>query len=147
MTGREILAVVMRRLSVSLNAQPAMTVTRTSVASARLVYLIVLSKRIKYPFGRSRIAYIGTTRQGVRRLATSMSTKAERALREHGVRDFETRVVTCKGRQRVQTWKKLERGLLLTFREMHGAVPEFNIQGSRMRRLDEFTYFSELRLR
>jgi hypothetical protein len=30
---------------------------------------------------------------------------------------------------------------------MHGAVPEFNIHGSRMRRLDEFTYFSEVRLR
>src|SRR5260370_17476460 len=137
----------MRRLNVSLNAHPAMTVTRASVASERLVYFIVLSKRINYPSGRSRIAYIGTTRQGVRRLATSMTTKAERALRKHGVRDFAIRVVTCKGRQRVQTWRKLERGLLLTFRQIHVAVPQFNIQGTKIRRLDEFDYFSEVRLR
>jgi hypothetical protein len=137
----------MRRLSVLLNAQPAMTVTRASVASERLVYLIVLSKRINYPFGASRIAYIGTTKKGVRRLATSMSTKAERALRKHGVRDFAIRVVTCTGRQRVQTWRKLERGLLLTFRERYGSVPEFNVHGTKMRRLDEFDYFSEARLR
>jgi hypothetical protein len=145
--SHEIVRGVMRRLSVLLNAQPAMTVTRASVASERLVYLIVLSKRIKYPFGTSRIAYIGTTKKGVRRLATSMSTKAERALRKRGVRDFAIRVVTCKGRQRVQTWRKLERGLLLTFRERYGAVPEFNVHGTKMRRLDEFGYFSEARLR
>lgn len=108
-----------------------MTVTRASVASDRLVYVIVLTKRIKYPFGRSRIAYIGTTKRGVRRLATSMSTKAERALRKHGVREFAIRIVTCKGRRRVQTWKKLERGLLLTFREMHGAVPESTLKAPK----------------
>ncbi len=123
-----------------------MTVTRAIVANERLVYLIVLSKRITYPFGRSRIAYIGTTKKGVRRIATSMSTKADRALRKHGVREFAIRVVSSKGRRRVQTWR-LERGLLLTFREMHGGVPEFNVHGTRMRRTDEFAYFSEVRLR
>jgi len=47
----------------------------------------------------------------------------------------------------METWKKLERALLLTFRQEYGDVPKCNTQGKRMRWRDERNYFTEGRLR
>ena len=46
----------------------------------------------------------------------------------------------------MKTWRKLERGLLLTFREEYGAVPRCNTQGKGMSWSDECDYFSYARL-
>ena len=45
-----------RRLRVKLNRKHAMTVTRVSLGGERLVYVIQAQKKLKYPWGRSRIA-------------------------------------------------------------------------------------------
>ena len=135
------------KLRISLNRDSALTVTRLSVESDRLVYVIVVERPRKYRHGRSKIVYIGTTKRGVARVAQSAAAKAEAVLRQHGVKRFDVRIVTCRPRQRVKTWRKLERAMLLTFREVFGEVPELNTQGTGIRELDEFDYFSRSRVR
>lgn len=138
----------MRRLGVSLKARPALHVTRVSLDNKKMVYVIVASKKLRYRHGtRSQIAYIGTTRNGASRMAQSAASLTDRVLRRHGVKSFDVRVITCHPRQGVKTWRKLERALLLVFRETYGRVPECNTQGKRIRELDEFKYFSKERLR
>lgn len=43
----------------------------------------------------------------------------------------------------MKTWAKLERGLLLCFRECFGEVPECNSHGKKMKVTDEFYYFAK----
>lgn len=138
----------MRRLKISLRRQAALQVTRVSLHSDKMVYVIVANKRLKYEWGtRSKIAYVGTTKNGVSRMAQSAASLADRVLAKHGVTSLDVRVITCRPRQRVKTWRKLERALLLVFRETYGRVPEWNTQGKRIRATDEFTYFARERLR
>jgi hypothetical protein len=132
-----------RRIRVSLKRDEALRATRVTIGKDRLVYLLIADKRLKYKNGKSRIAYIGTTKKGVARIAQSVATRAEDILGLHGVRTFHARIVTCGPRQRVKTWAKLERGLLLCFRDRFGEVPRFNSQGKRMKVTDEFYYFAK----
>ncbi len=124
----------------------ALRATRVTVGKKKLVYLLIADKRLKYKNGKSRIAYIGTTKKGVARIAQSAAARAEDILKLHGVRTFHARILTCNPRQRVKTWIKLERGLLLCFRERFGEVPKCNSQGKRMKEVDEFYYFAKKHL-
>ncbi len=135
-----------KRLRVSLKRDEALRATRVTVGKMKLVYLLIADKRLKYGDGKSRIAYIGTTKNGVARIAQSVATRAEDILNLHGVRAFHARIVTCNPRQRVKTWTKLERGLLLCFRERFGEVPKFNSHGKRTKETDEFDYFAKKNL-
>jgi hypothetical protein len=63
-----------------------------------------------------------------------------------GVQSFTVRVVSSQARQRVETWKKLERALLLVFKEKFGEVPHCNSHGRGMRPRDEFEYFQRARI-
>jgi len=136
-----------RRLTISLKTGHAMRVSRLSVGSTRLVYVIVQNKQIQYRWGRSYVAYIGTTEKGIDRIAQSAATKAPDVLRAHGVDRFEVRVVTSRPRQRVKTWKKLERAMLLAFREMFGEVPKHNVHGKNITEVDEFDLFARERVK
>src|SRR5207302_1098835 len=119
-----------------------MQFTRLSVGNQNLVYVILLGKTIKYRFGRrSHIAYIGTTSRGVDRIAASAAAVAPRVLSLHGVKEFSVRLVTCTPRRRVRTWRKLERAMLLAFRERYGDIPRLNTQGRNIRETDEFKIF------
>jgi hypothetical protein len=135
-----------RKLAVSLKRDEALRATRVSVGRSKLVYLLVADKKLKYKRGKSRIAYIGTTKKGVARIAQSVAARAEDILSLHGVRTFHARIVTCRPRQRVATWKKLERALLLRFRDRFGEVPKCNSQGGKMKPTDELNYFAPARL-
>jgi hypothetical protein len=132
---------MVRRLKLSLKSAPALQATRVTIGKSKLVYVLVADKPLNYMYGRSRIAYIGTTKKGVDRIAQSVAARAEDILSLHGVRSFEARVVTCKPRRKVETWKKLERAMLLKFREAFGEVPECNSKGKKMKESDEFRYF------
>ena len=134
-----------KRLSVRLCPVHAMTVTRVSLGDSKLAYAILANKPLKYRFGKSRIAYIGTTKKGIARFAVSAAGKAENVLNLHGVWEMEVRIVTCGVRQNVQTWAKLERALLLVFREMYGEMPRCNAQVPR--ESDEFRYFKRERIK
>lgn len=136
----------LRRLTVSLKHQVALTVERVPLDGQKLVYVLVQDKKHKYRKGRSRVVYIGTTKNGWGRVAQSAAAKADAILGGRGVRKFTARVVTCRSRQRVKTWLKLERALLIAFKAVYGEVPALNTQGRRIKELDEFRYFKRVRL-
>jgi hypothetical protein len=46
-------------------------------------------------------------------VAQSVAYRAGDILSIHGVRSFEARILTARGRQGVQMWRKLERAMLL----------------------------------
>ena len=130
-----------KRLTVSLRPGHAMEVTRLSVGKKRLVYVILAERPLKYPWGRSRVAYIGTTKKGMGRIAQSVAARAQDVLGLYGVRKFHVRIVTCAPRPNVKTWEKLERAMLLAFRHKYGAVPKCNKVGKNTRFRDERNYF------
>lgn len=130
------------RLKLSLKKEHALEVTRIAIGSQKVVYVLTANKKLKYRLGSSAIAYIGTTKKGVLRIAQSTAAKAEEILGEHGIKKITARVMTCGVRKRVKTWVKLERALLLEFRSTYGEVPKFNSQGSHMQWTDELNYFS-----
>jgi len=135
-----------RKLTIRIGARPAITITREATRSHRLVYIAKANRALKYPFDRSKIVYIGTTRKGVGRIAASASQQARRRLDVHGVKSLEFFVVTCKPLQRLRTWSKLESALLITFKREFGAVPVGNTMGKNRRWRDELEYFTERRL-
>lgn len=135
-----------KRLRVSLKRDEALRATRVTLRKEKLVYLLIADKRIRYKKGKSRIVYIGTTKRGVARIAQSAAARAEAILQLNGVRTFHARIVTCNPRQKVKTWIKLERGLLLCFRERFGEVPRCNSHGKGIREVDEFYYFAKRKL-
>jgi hypothetical protein len=132
----------LRRLSLSIKRDRALIATSVSIGKHRLVYVLIADKRLKYPKGRSRIAYIGTTKHGLSRIARSVATRADKILSIPGVKSFDARIVICKKRKNVSTWKKLERALLIEFRSRHEKTPECNVHGKNMKETNEFRYFS-----
>src|ERR1700730_9357188 len=86
-----------------------------------MVYILVANKPYKYPNGkrRSRIIYIGTTRKGAGRPATSAVNKASEAFELRGVKTIDAHIVTCCGREAVRTllhvglrcWRSSERAI------------------------------------
>ncbi|WP_157515261.1 hypothetical protein [Luteimonas abyssi] len=137
---------MIRRSSISLKANPALTARRVILDNEKIVYLLVASKPLHYPSGKSRIAYIGTTKKGGSRIASSVATRESSILNLHGVTEFEARVITCKARQRVKMWIKLERALLLSFRDIFGEVPRCNTHGKGFVEEKEFEYFARNRV-
>jgi hypothetical protein len=131
-----------KRIKLSLKRDHALEATRVSIGKSKLVYVLIADKRLKYPKGKSRIAYIGTTKKGAARIAQSVAGRAEAILGLRGVRSFHARVITCRPRRNVKTWMKLERALLVVFKENFGSVPECNSHGSKMKERDVFRIFS-----
>jgi len=130
-----------RRLRSSLKRDEGLRASRVLIGKSRLVYVLIADKRLKYKDGKSRIAYIGTTKKGMSRIAQSIAARAEDILSLRGVYSFHARIITCGRRQNVKTWHKLERALLLAFKERYGEVPRCNSHGKRMKITDEFRYF------
>lgn len=137
----------MATLRVKKHKGVALEVHRLAVQQEKLVYVLLVNKKLKYRYGKSHIAYIGTTKKGAARIMQSAATKAGQLLALHGVTGLEAHIVTCHKRQRVQTWRKLERALLLEFRSMFGDVPKGNNQGKGIMEKDEFDYFQRSRIR
>ncbi|MDK9700834.1 MAG: hypothetical protein OEM52_11870 [bacterium] len=136
-----------KKLTVKLNKDIAVTVTRVAIGSDRLVYLILANKPYHYSYGDSRIVYIGTTENGLSRIADSVAERANEILNNHGINSITVRVVTCKPRQKVKTWFKLESALRLAFRQIYGVVPYYNDKGKVQKETDEFQYFALERMK
>jgi hypothetical protein len=140
----------MARLRISLQRGAAIHVKRISVGKQKLAYILLADKKMQYQHGRSRVVYIGTTKTGVKRVAESVAARANEIFKQWGVQEFDARIVTCPGRRgpgKVKAWHKLERALLLVFRDLYGQVPLCNGTGHKMKEAGEFTLFSESRLR
>jgi len=136
-----------RRANVSLQREPALIARRVILRDEKLVYVLIANKKFNYANGRSRVVYIGTTKKGGTRITQSVAARSETILRLHGVTEFEARTISCRPRQRVKMWRKLERAFLLSFREKFGEVPRCNVQGKNFKETDEFDYFAKARLK
>jgi len=111
-----------------LHKSEVMVVDRSAIKQKHLVYLLAASKPQKYPDGKSGIMYIGSTQNGVARVASSAARQARWILTGYGIRKFTARVVTCPGRPGLKMWRVLERDLLLTFKHRFGRLPWLNKQ-------------------
>lgn len=134
-------------LRISLKQREAISVDRITVGNQKLAYLICCDRKIRYGTKRSRIAYIGTTKNGISRVAQSAASRSDEVLRLRGVKRFTVHIVTCTPRRNVKSWHKLERALLLTFKEMFGQVPKCNTHGKRTKWKGEDKLFRMKRLR
>jgi hypothetical protein len=135
-----------RRLRVKIHRASVMSITRRAFDAKKLVYVARANKRFKYPWGHSRIVYIGTTEVGAGRIASSAVRRGSALLFDHGVKQLDFHMVVCGRIQNVESWKKLENALLIKFRESFGAVPRGNTQGKRMHWDDEKKYFADKKL-
>jgi len=88
-----------------------------------LVYVAVANKMISYPFRKSPIVYIGTTSRGLLRILESAGARSENILSQHGITKIHFFVLTCTARQKLSSWKILERALIGRFRELYGDIP------------------------
>ncbi len=137
-----------KKLLVKFSKHAVLTATRvSSVHTERLVYVLSASKALNYEFGKkSKIVYIGTTENGIRRIAESIADKAGEKLTVFGVHSLEARIVTCTPKRHVKTWKVLESACLLAFRDKFGGVPKYNKHGIKLQEGKEFQYFSKERI-
>jgi hypothetical protein len=126
---------------------PAMTVTRLPNSSQKLCYVVVANKIVVYRTGRSKVVYIGATDEGLGRIVTTVAARTGEILANHDLTHFDAHVVTCKAIPRVETWRKLERALLLTFRDLYGEPPLCNRHRVGIQQEDEFSYFTRERVR
>lgn len=127
-----------------------LTVTRALRDPTNLVYVVLASKKLRYPEGKSRVAYVGTTGAGIARVASSVAYRSGEVLALHGITGAKVSILTCSTRRGVSgrlSARRLERAFLLLFREEFGDVPRFNVQGKGIKEKDEFEFFSESRVR
>src|SRR5258708_5787212 len=110
-------------IRIKLHNDPAITISRAAYAAEELVYIAVANKQIRYGHGPSCIVYFGTTKRGARRIAGSAAWKAETLLQHYGLRELKFYVVTCGAGASTKAARKLERALIIRFRERFGAPP------------------------
>lgn len=132
---------------IKLLGEPVVSVSRGALKADRLVYVLAVNRLMRYPNGRSSIAYIGTTRTGIRRVASSIAHRAEPILTRTGIRHVRAYVLTYKGKHGVQgMWRKLERAALIIFKLKYGDIPLLNKKGKNFWPKNEFELFSRRRL-
>lgn len=132
-----------KKLLLSLSREPVMTLGRAALGADRLVFFIAANRPIKYPRGRSRIVYIGTTKRAVRRIASSVAHRAEELFSRPGVRTIDAYLLTYTRRVGPQkVWLTLERAMLFMFKYEYGDIPILNRLGRRVWPVEEFSYFS-----
>lgn len=134
-------------LKVKPNPRPAIVITRAALQANKLVYIARANKPYRYRWGRSKIVYIGTTKAGVHRIAGSAASRASLLLGKWGINQLEFHVVRSSKVQNLETWRILERAMLITFKEMYGDVPAANKQGKNMRWHQKGKYFRDEKLR
>lgn len=133
----------MRRLRIKCSSDALLTVQRSKQWDKRMVYILAADKPFKYLNGRrTQIIYIGTTGTGARRPATSAVDKASEAFASlRGVRQIDVHIVTCRGRQAVQTWKHLESALLAAFRDRYFQLPKYNRKKGSVKHSEDISLF------
>ena len=120
------------RLMPTVGKRSAMTLHRNILKRKKVVYLVIAPKPIRYKFGRSRIAYIGTTEKGADRVAPSGAHRAQQVFDLRGFRELDVFVVSSKGGPGKVAWPKvLEGALLATFFREYMQLPLCNKVGPR----------------
>jgi hypothetical protein len=120
------------RLMPTVRKRSAMMLHRDILKRKKVVYLVIAPKLVRYKFGRSRIAYIGTTRKGADRVAPSAAYRAQEVFDRRGFRELDVHLVSCKGKPGKATWwKVLEGALLACFFREYMELPLCNKRGPR----------------
>lgn len=139
-----------RRRRINQIFDPVLSVEIAATKVRRLVYLLVANRPVGYAKDYSRIVYIGTTRNGVRRVAASASRQIVNGADElRGLRRLDAFVVWAKSKRGPQTkrgsnfWHVLERALLIRFKQRYGEPPALNGTGQRMKPKHEFDVFKQ----
>jgi hypothetical protein len=125
-----------RRLKVH-SPKLLLTLERLHNPSDRMVYILAADRYLRYKYrpheaassktvGRSQILYIGTTKKGASRPATSAVNKASEGFRLRGVRTIAVHVVTCATHNKKYTWRRLEAALLDAFQQRYYQLPKYN---------------------
>jgi hypothetical protein len=135
-----------RQLRVGFDSESCVSICRAAFEQNKLVYVARANKWIQYERGRSHIAYIGTTKNGASRIASSAVNKGEDILKRHGITSLDFHIVTCGKCQGAKTWRKLERGLIIRFRERFWETPIGNKAGMYTYWDDEKDWFYEEKL-
>jgi hypothetical protein len=123
----------MRRLQVNLNKKLVMAVHRRILRKKKLVYLLTAASPVKYAGGRSKVVYIGTTKKGARRIASSAARRAEEIMSTRGLKEATVFVVSCTSCPGVASWRRLEDALLAAFRAEYEELPMCNGQGKKLK--------------
>jgi len=135
-------------MKVHLATKFAMIVHRRILTKDRIVYLLVGKKSFKYKTGRSRIAYIGTSKRGAKRIASSAAANAEEMFSKHGSKEMHVFIASSTGRSGLATWELLERAFLAEFLNNYKELPFCNKQGKKYKFTDELDkLFRQKRIR
>jgi|APFre7841882654_1041346.scaffolds.fasta_scaffold13459_4 hypothetical protein len=122
-----------KRKAPKAHTVPALVVTRSAIETKKLVYVLVANKQVSYPQGKSSIIYIGTTKEGLRRVAASAAYKALSVLKHKGIKTLSAYILTYKGIPGLKdTHKHLERAALAIFKLKYGDIPLANKQGGNI---------------
>jgi hypothetical protein len=119
-------------MKVHVASKPAMTVHRRILARHRIVYLLVGKKTFRYKGGRSRIAYIGTSKKGASRIASSAAHRADEFFSKWGSRQMEVFIASCSARPGLKSWTHLEHALLARFLQLYRELPFCNRNGYKL---------------
>jgi len=134
----------MRRLHIRFRKrEPCLTIHRGAFHNNKLVYIMCAYKKIRYPSGKSKIVYIGTTKNGANRIAGSAAYRGRFLLDRYRLSHFKVHTVACKGVKGAGTWRKLEAALILNFFEIFGKVPLANKNRPKIASKEVRKYFSE----
>jgi hypothetical protein len=124
------------------SSEPSLTIHRDAFYDDKLVYLARANRKFSYVWGKSNVGYIGTTKNGAWRIASSAAHRGWTLFDERGVKSLDFHVVTCTPIPGMKSWKKLERALLIRFCERYGDIPWANKQGLGLDWENELDYFS-----
>lgn len=129
-----------------VSKEPCLIINRGAFHTDKLVYILCSNKKHRYPRNESKIVYIGTTKNGAARFATSLVNKGKDILRRYGISQIKVYTVTCKGVQGAKIWRKLEDAFLYNFLEEYGRIPILNKQCGPKCKKDISTLFSEQKI-
>ncbi|MGB9465992.1 MAG: hypothetical protein WBR10_12850 [Candidatus Acidiferrum sp.] len=118
-------------MRVHVDSKPAMTMHRRILTKDRIVYLLVGKNAFKYKGGRSHIAYIGTSKRGARRIASSAAQRADKVFSKWGSKHMDVFIASCSAKPGLKSWMYLERALLAQFLAWYRELPFCNKQGKK----------------
>ena len=82
----------MAKLRVKKHKGIALEIRRLAIRTDKLVYALLTNRQLKYRYGKSRVAYIGTTKKGASRIMQSAAKKAGELLELHGIKTLEAHI-------------------------------------------------------
>lgn len=94
-----------KRPRIKYRSEPALSIYRGAYNDDKLVYIGRANRDFGYDRGRSNIGYIGTTKNGVWRIAASAAHRGWTLFDEYGIKSLDFHVVTSTPIPGLKSWK------------------------------------------